>query len=80
MAMPLPPSSAERKESFIGSSPPADPAFKPSPCPRATRKVISKAKVRKKTHSWRKKGKRRNGQKRNLLPENNEDLLPIEWV
>jgi hypothetical protein len=45
MAMPLPPSSAEGKESFIGSSPPADPAFKPRPCPRATRKGILKVKV-----------------------------------
>jgi hypothetical protein len=45
MALPVPPSSAEGKRSFIGYSPPADPAFKPRPCPRATRKSILKVKA-----------------------------------
>jgi hypothetical protein len=40
--LPVPPPSEEGKRSFIGSLPPADPAFKPRPCPRATRKGISK--------------------------------------
>jgi len=72
MAMPLPPFSAEGKESFIGSSPPADPAFKPRPCPRATRKVISKVKVGKKTDVGDEKGERRNGKKGDLLLEYTE--------
>jgi hypothetical protein len=68
MAMPLPPFSAEGKKSYIESSPPADPAFKPRPRPRSTRKVISKVKAGKKTHACE-KGERRNGKKEDLLVE-----------
>jgi hypothetical protein len=46
MSVPSLPPFVEGKRPFIGPEPPVDPAFKPLPCPGATRKGISKGKVR----------------------------------